>query len=294
MTKPVAVITGAASGIGLELAKRLAGTHRIGVLHRDLGGAERAAEEIGAAALPVLCDITDQASVTTAISTVVDKFDGIDIAVSNAGIASVGTARHLEPDVLATQLDVNVTGNWRFIHACLPHLVASKGYLLGVASGAAVFGPPSESLYSASKSALEALLNVVRVEVKHLGVGVGIAYPMFVDTPMLRDGEGEHGDFTTMRKQLPGSAGKTYPVEYAAALLERGVRRRSARIFVPPSLRIQFTLKGVLGPMMDRLFAPMVPQVDALTAEKVDQLGPFTAAFDRRHAARFADSKGVE
>jgi hypothetical protein len=141
----------------------------------------------------------------------------------------------------------------------------------------------------ASKSALEALLNVVRVEVKHLGVGVGIAYPMFVDTPMLCDGEDEHGDFTAMRKQLPGSAGKTYPVACAAALLERGVRRRSERIFVPPSLRIQFTLKGILGPVMDRLFAPMMPQVDELTAEKVEQLGPFTAAFDKRHAARFAD-----
>ena len=284
MTTPVAVITGAASGIGLELAKRLTPTHRVAVLDRQPARAERVAAALGGSTLAVLCDITDQSLVTAAVGTVMEQFGRIDVAVSNAGIGVVGVARHLDPDVLALQLQVNVTGNWRFIHACLPHLIDSRGYLLGVTSGAAIIGPPSEGFYSASKAALEALLNVVRVEVAHLGVSVGIAYPMFIDTPMLREGDREHSDMAAMRARLPGPAGKTYPVSLAAALLEKGIRRKAKRIYVPSSLRVQFALRGLLGPAIDRIFGNIAPQVDALTAAKVAQLGPINAAFIARQA----------
>ncbi|MFE7654733.1 SDR family NAD(P)-dependent oxidoreductase [Streptomyces bottropensis] len=279
---PVAVVTGAASGIGLELVRRLSAAHRVALLDIDAAAAERAAAEIGGSALAVHCDITDAGSVAAAVRTVVEHFGAIDVAVSNAGIGSAGAVRHLDPDVLVTQLDVNLTGNWRFLHACLPHLEASRGYLLGVASAAAVLAPPGEAFYGASKAGLEALLDTLRTEVAHLGVDVGVAYLMFIDTPMVRQGDRDHPDLELMRRKMPGSAGRALPVSMAADVLARGVARRSARIFVPGSMRAQYVLRGVIRPLMDRVLRRMAAELDSLTEAKVRERGPYDAAFGRR------------
>ena len=284
---PVAVITGGASGIGLELARRLARTHRIALLDINGAAAQRGADDLGENTIAIECDICSQDSVTAAIDEVLARFGRIDVAVSNAGIGTVGAVRHLDPDVLAVQLDVNLTGNWRFSHACLPALARTGGYLLGIASAAAITAPPAEAFYSASKAGLEALLNVARVEVAHLGIAVGIGYLMFIDTPMVRDGDREHSDLAQMRAMLPGPAGKTYPVSLAADQLAQGIRRRSRRIFVPSSLRWQYALRGFLPPLLDRSFAKMAPQVDRLTQTNVRERGAFAAAFNHDHVGRF-------
>ena len=116
---------------------------------------------------------------------------GIDVCISNAGIAAAGALRHLDPDVLAAQLNVNLIGNWRFIHACLPHVIARRGYVLGVASLAAIVAPLGIGAYGASKAGLEQLLNVLRIEVRHLGVDVGVAYFSWIDTDMVRGAESQ-------------------------------------------------------------------------------------------------------
>ena len=99
MTKPVVAITGGAMGIGIELARRLAPAHRVALLDIDFPKAQNAAAQLGPNAIAVSCDITRAASVATAVNTVVKRFGGIDVAVSNAGIGSGGAARHLDPDV---------------------------------------------------------------------------------------------------------------------------------------------------------------------------------------------------
>jgi NAD(P)-dependent dehydrogenase (short-subunit alcohol dehydrogenase family) len=270
---PVAVVTGAASGIGLAVTRQLARTHRVALLDINEEAAQQAAPGLGAAAIAVRCDITDADSVTAAVQFVIDTFGRIDVAVSNAGIGPVGALRHLDPSVLATVLEVNVTGNWRFILACLPHLIDSRGYVLGVASAAAIFSPPGEGMYAASKAGLEALLDVLRVEVAHLGVGVGVAYPMFIDTPMVRDADREHADFARARAQLPGAAGKTHPVSLAAERIVRGIERRQRRVFVPRSLGVQYRLRGLLSGLLDRKLAPIATEVDDITARKVATRG---------------------
>lgn len=278
---PVAVITGAATGIGFEVAKRLATTHRVALLDRNEQALQQVTKTIHGS-IGLVCDISDQASVQAAVAAAADRFGRIDVAVSNAGIGVIGAARHLDPDVLARQLDINLTGNWRFIHACIPHLLESKGYLLGVASAAAIMATPAEAFYSASKAGLEALLDVVRVELAHLGVDVGVAYLMFIDTPMVRTGEAQHPDLVHMRTRLPGPASKTYSVAEAAEALARGVRRRSRRVFVPGSLRLYYHLRGVVRPLLDVLFRRVAPEVDRLTATKVAERGAFGAAFNKK------------
>ncbi|WNM31729.1 SDR family NAD(P)-dependent oxidoreductase [Streptomyces sp. Li-HN-5-11] len=276
--RPVAVITGAAKGIGFEVAKRLAPTHRVALLDRDETALQEATATIGADAAGFVCEITDSASVASAITAVVDRFDRIDVAISNAGIGVVGVARHLDPDALAGQLDVNLTGNWRFMHACLPHLISSRGYVLAVASAAALAAPPAEGFYAASKAGLEALVNVVRVEVAHLGVDVGVAYPMFVATPMVQTADADHPDLLYVRKKLSTT---DVSASDAAARLVRAVERRSSHVFVPGSVRFQHVFRGVIRPLIDRVCRRIAPEVDRLTAAKVAERGPLGAAFNR-------------
>lgn len=287
---PVAVITGAERGIGLATAEALATTHRVAMLGLDGKTLEEAAAGLGGTVRTYRCDITDQASVDSAIAAVADDFGGIDVAISNAGIGSAGMARHLSPDVLAKQLDVNVTGNWRFIHACLPHLEHSRGYVLGVASAAAIMAPPGEAFYGASKAGLEALLDTVRVEVKHLGIDVGVAYMVFVDTPLVRESDEEHPDVAVFRNSLRGAAGRTFPASDVATAFVRAIRHRRREVFIPPSLKVQHRLRGMIGPIVDRKFARLAPRIDELTQQKVSERGPYAAGFLRRTIS--ADEEG--
>lgn len=135
-------------------------------------------------------------------------------------------------------------------------------------------------MYAASKAGLEALLDVVRVEVAQLGIDLGVAYLMFIDTPLVRDGDREHPDLALMRSMLRGPARKTYPVSMAADALVLGIERRARQVFVPGSLRYQHLLRGVIKPVIDREFRRIAPEVDRLSEQKVRERGSFAAAFN--------------
>jgi NAD(P)-dependent dehydrogenase (short-subunit alcohol dehydrogenase family) len=276
MTRPVAVVTGAARGIGLETARRLSATHRVALLDLDADGVERAAAGLGDA-IWAPCDITEPDSVGAAVDEVVAECGGIDVCISNAGIAAAGAMRHLDPDVLAAQLNVNLTGNWRVIHACLPHVIARRGYVLGVASLAAIVAPLGIGAYGASKAGLEQLLNVLRLEVRHLGVDVGVAYFSWIDTDMVRGAETQHAGFAAMRKGLRGPAGKTLPVGAAADAIVRGVERRSRRVVAPGFVGALYRLRGLVPELIDREAFKSAPDVDRFTAEMVAERGAFAA-----------------
>jgi NAD(P)-dependent dehydrogenase (short-subunit alcohol dehydrogenase family) len=276
MTRPVAVVTGAARGIGLETARRLSATHRVALLDLDANGVERAAGGMGDAVWAG-CDITDPDSVTAAVDDVVAECGGIDVCISNAGIAAMGAMRHLDPDVLAAQVNVNLTGNWRFIHACLPHVVARRGYVLGVASAAAIVAPLGIGAYGASKAGFEHLLNVLRIEVRHLGVDVGVAYFSWIDTDMVRGADSHHPGFAAMRRGLRGPAGKTLPVADAADAIVRGVQKRSRRVVAPGFVGALYRLRGLIPELIDREASKSAPDVDRFTAEMVAERGAFAA-----------------
>ena len=273
--RPVAVVTGAAQGIGHEAARRLAATHRVALLDLDGEAVERNAAAIGADALWAQCDITDATGIDAAVEHVVAAAGGIDVVVSNAGVATFGALRHLDPGVLAAQVEVNLTGNWRFIHACLPHILARRGYVLGVASVAAIVPAPGLGAYAASKAGLEMLLGVLRLELKHLGVDVGVAYFGWVDTEMVRGAERQHGGFAKLRADLTGPAGRVIPVGAAADAIVRGVERRARRVYAPRYVAALQRLRGVLGPLAERDALRAVPDVDRITEDLVAERGPF-------------------
>lgn len=279
MSRPVAVITGAAHGIGLECARRLAQTHRVALLDLDAEALPGAAASCGADAIHHVCDITDGTQVAEVVATVVDEAGGIDVLISNAGVAIQGSMRHLDPDALAAQLNVNVVGNWRVIHACLPHLEARRGYVLGVASAAAIAPPVGLGCYGTSKAGLEMLLDVLRIEVAHLGVDVGCAYFLWIATDMVTGADREMAAFAAMRRAMPGPLGATHPVGDAAQAIVDAVHARSRTAYAPAWLRLvsptRMALRTRLG---ERDARAVAPELDRLTAERVAERGAFGGA----------------
>ena len=292
MTRPVAVVTGAAHGIGLETARRLSATHRVALLDLDGDGAERAAAGLGDAVW-ARCDITDPDSVATAIDDVVAECGGIDVCISNAGVASLGALRLLDADVVAAQVNVNLIGNWRFIRACLPHVVERRGYVLGVASLAAILGSPGLGAYSASKAGLEQLLNVLRIEVRHLGVDVGVAYFSWIDTDMVRGTGRHHPGFAAMRAGLRGPLGRTLPAGDAADAIVRGVRERRRRVTAPGFVAAFHRARGLMSELVEREGARRGAEADRYTAEMVAQRGAFAAGLRPDEPASAAAARSV-
>ena len=251
MTRPVAVVTGAAHGIGLETARRLSATHRVALLDLDAEGVERAAAGLGDA-MWAACDITDPDSVASAIEEVVAECGGIDVCISNAGIAAAGALRHLDPDVLAALVNVNLMGNWRVIHACLPHVdgaprLRARRRLAWRRSSrrwaSAPTAPPRPGSSSCSTSCASRSATSASTSAWPTSRG---STPTWCAAPRR-----QHPGFAAMRKGLRGPAGKTLPVGDAADAIVRGVQRRSRRV-VAPGLRGRAVPPARAAPRADR------------------------------------------
>jgi NAD(P)-dependent dehydrogenase (short-subunit alcohol dehydrogenase family) len=207
--------------------------------------------------------------------------------VANAGVATQGLLRHVEPDRFAQQIDVNLVGTFRTVHAAAPHLVERRGYLLIVASVAAILHGPVLGAYSASKAGTEALADALRVELRHLGVDVGCAYFSWIATDMVRGGD-EAPAFLRLRESMKGPFKQTYPVEAAADAVVAGVERRRRIVVAPRWVRAFLPLRGVLQRTQERDLFPIMPELEQIDAADRAQRG------ERAHAPVGAGGEAVK
>src|SRR4051812_20127588 len=243
-------ITGGARGIGAESARRAAAK---GANIAVAGLEPEELERVAAAAGPgkgaaFECDVTERDDIARAVEGTIERFGGIDAVVVNAGIGGGGLMRYADPDQFEAVLRVNLLGSYRTIHATLPHVIESKGYLLQVASMAAVVAAPGMAAYSASKHGVEAMANSLRTETKHLGVDVGCAYFSWIGTEMV-NGADESPVTAKMRSMLKGPLATTYPVSMAADAIVEGIEERKRLVVVPKWARVGIALK----PLFQRL-----------------------------------------
>lgn len=173
----VAVVTGGASGIGRATAETLAERGaRVAVL--DL------TPDVPEPLAGFLCDVTDDASVTTAIDAVAERLGGIDILVNNAGIGAQGDVTANSDDEWHRVLDVNVVGMARVSRAALPFLRRSAHpAIVNTCSIVAWAGLPQRALYSASKGAVMSLTLAMAADHVREGIRVNCVCPGTVDTP---------------------------------------------------------------------------------------------------------------
>jgi NADP-dependent 3-hydroxy acid dehydrogenase YdfG len=250
------VVTGAASGLGLELCRRFArGGWTIGML--DVNGAALDAagtevERLGGRVRRAVVDVTDADGVRAAIDAFVGEAQGLDVMVNNAGVAVGG-------DFLETPLDdwrwivgINLLGVVYGAHAALPALLASRsGLLLNVASAAGFASSASMSAYNSTKAAVVALSETLYAETIGTGVQVSVAMPYFFKTGLLATLRGSaqgRRDAERMFERTP------YTLEQAATDVLNGAVAGRLYVLAPRWLALLWLVKRVNGPFFLRLF----------------------------------------
>jgi meso-butanediol dehydrogenase/(S,S)-butanediol dehydrogenase/diacetyl reductase len=166
-------VTGAASGIGAATVELLAGE-----------GAEVVGVDITEAEGVSPCDVTDSASVEAAMAAAVERLGGLDVLCNVAGINQFSRFGDLPRDMWDRHLAVNLTGPMLVSQAALPHLKASKGNIVTVASISGIQGQPWNAAYCASKGGLLLLMKSMAVELAADGIRVNCVCPGGVDTPL--------------------------------------------------------------------------------------------------------------
>jgi short-subunit dehydrogenase len=220
----VAVITGASSGIGTALARNLAKAGvRVGLTARRTEALESLAGSIqawGGTAVVAPADATDRVSTHAAIERVASELGPIDLLIANAGMGLSTPADHFSADDVEQLVRVNILGVAYAVEAVLPPMLArGRGHIVGISSLAAYRGLPGTGGYCATKAALSALLESLRVELRPKGIAVTTVHPGYVRTPMTE----------RANHRMPF----LMDVEHAARIISRGIAARRSEVNFP-------------------------------------------------------------
>ncbi|WP_354643212.1 SDR family oxidoreductase [Kitasatospora camelliae] len=295
MTNPplsaqVVVITGAARGVGALTARRLAERGaRVALVGLEPDLLKEVAAQCGPEASYWEADVTDLDALTVTARAIKDRYGRIDTVVANAGIAIGGPLEDSDHRAFSRVIEVNLIGSVATARAFLPALAESRGYLLQIASLAAITPAPLMAAYCASKAGVEAFAHSLRAEVAYQGVKVGVGYLSWTDTDMVR-GADQDTVLRQMRARLPWPANKTYPLAPAVDRLVAGIARRSPHVYAQAWLRgmqpVRWLLPGLIAAVGARDVAKLAPELKATAATRLRPVGAGGEADSAAHPTR--------
>jgi short-subunit dehydrogenase len=239
----VTLLTGASSGIGRSLARRLAGDPLALVARRKalLDTLMAEIEAAGGQALALPCDVTDRAQVAQAVAAAEARFGPIERLIANAGGGRSTDVERFAAADIEEILRLNVVGTANCIEAVLPGMLArGQGHIVVTSSLAAWRGLPGAAAYSAAKAALTAMTESLRIDLAPHGIDVTVLSPGFVRTK-------------------PGKKGKPFQLdlEPATARMARAIRARRRSYAFPLPLVLALGFGRLLpAPLYDRLMRP--------------------------------------
>lgn len=266
-----AIITGGSSGIGLALAKSLAGTGwKLTLIARNPERLNEAAQILTLEQDRLLlkpADVTQVGAIEEAIQSSIREFGTPELLVTSAGIARPGHFEELDQQVFQQAMDINYFGTLNTIRAAVPAMRQSgRGHVVMISSGAALVGVYGYSAYSPSKFAVRGLAEVLRSEFKPDGIRVSIAYPPDTDTPQLAQ---ENQTKPAETYAISGNA-KTWQADDVAKVILKGIQKN--RFSITPGLEMGLLgrLHSLINPLLHSYFDSLVTKVRK-TNRKTDQ-----------------------
>jgi short-subunit dehydrogenase len=269
MTRPipfrelVAVVTGASSGIGAQIARDLAarGT-RVALLARRVDRLEALALEIehaGGRAFPVACDVAERAAVDAAFRHVTERHGGIDVLVNAAGYGRHVLFKDHPVDDMERMMRTNWLGTVYAMKAALPSMRArNRGWIVNIASIAGRLAQPDEAAYSATKFAVAGLSEALAYELEPLGIRVLAVFPGLVRTEMITP---------AVLARMPERVGTTAiePAEVSRVVL-RALERERREVTVPGWMAMAYAVRALFPGLHHRLTARVrLPAIGDLT-----------------------------
>ena len=188
-TNKVVMITGASSGIGRGLAVEIAGRGaNVGLVARRaevIGEVVREIEAAGGKAAALPADVQNEDSIRAAAEKLRASLGPIDVLIANAGIGPTRDAADFSAEEVSDVINVNVIGASNSVAAVIPEMVArGSGQLVAISSLAAYRGLPRSAAYCASKAAVSAFFESLRLDLEPRGIDVTIIHPGFIKTPL--------------------------------------------------------------------------------------------------------------
>jgi NAD(P)-dependent dehydrogenase (short-subunit alcohol dehydrogenase family) len=246
------VITGASSGIGAALA--LAWAKRgdnVVLAARNEDELRSLAQRCGPNALAVRTDVTDPAQCDAMVKAAAERFGAIDVLVNNAGISMWARFRDItDLSMFERIMRVNYLGTVYATHFALPHLVASRGLVVGISSLTGKTGVPTRSGYAASKHAMQGFLDSIRIELRPSGVDVLVVSPGFVKTDIRSKVLGPSG---RPLDKSPRDEAAGMSVEECTSIIVKAVDRRAREVVMTPRAKLGMWIKLAFPALVDRM-----------------------------------------
>lgn len=250
----VALVTGAARGIGFETARALISRGAsVAVIDLEAEAAEAAAAQLhDTRAIGLAADVTDRGAMQQAVAGTVERFGALDVVVANAGIASrAATFRAMASEGFERVIDVNLMGVVRTVDAALPELIRRRGHAVVVASVYAFGNGVGATSYAMSKAAVEQFGRALRVELVQHGASASVAYFGFIDTEMVHRAMDADPVVDSILATYPRLLRKRLQPEVAGEAIATGIERRAPRIIRPRRWVVMSMLRGILNPLID-------------------------------------------
>ena len=208
MAGKVAIITGAASGLGRSTAIKLAAAEAsVFLVDRDLAGLEQTAALIGEDAAIHVADLSDPASCGETVTAAVERFGRLDALCNVAGLIIMANSHDMPPEQLQRTLAVNLAAPFLLSAAAIPHLLETSGAIVNVASSAAFIGEAYAAAYCASKAGLVGMTKAMAMEYVHQNIRINAVAPGGMHTNIAANMQFPEGADFALVKRYSGLRG---------------------------------------------------------------------------------------
>ena len=235
VTGAAVAVTGGANGIGLAIARDLAGAGaRVAIGDIDAEAADAAARSIGGDAVGLALDVSDEESFRGFLDAAAERHGTLDVLVNNAGVDWMGPFHEMPPAMTRREVDVNLIGPMIGTRIALQRMLPRRaGHIVNVASGAGRVPLPGSASYSATKHGIVGFTESLRLEYRGSGIHFSLIQPAQVETAMLQG--------QVRPRLLPVIT----PEDVSSAVL-KAIRRDRFEVWVPASQGVSFKLSAIL------------------------------------------------